>query len=281
MHHQTNEQRFKTKFENMQKFTNPRQRQLQLWQSGLKNRSASTVLFTSPRHSVEMLTVQGCTKTWVLDYSFLARRLRWACNFEASKKLYWAPDQLLLQFSWRNAQTAGAGSISGRGTDKNVLNSPFFDYIGDSKHRRRRQFFWGWLDTTHRLWQFLWISECPPTIHSPIDKCKNLGDYLRVKRSLHVAPESLAVKLSEVIADLVYIATPASQKKMRWLICGFPTKSCTQNRAPSTLSSATIARSRLRTNFSPEVTAPRKMRVISWNTCNKDTPVTAPSLEKH
>ena len=80
---------------------------------------------------------------------------------------------------------------------------------------------------------------------------------------------ALPVTLSEITAGSANIAIPESEKKFHWVKCEPLTKSCTQSRAPRNSSSGIITRYRLMMNFSPEVTGPRKMRVVSWNTWRK------------
>ena len=83
---------------------------------------------------------------------------------------------------------------------------------------------------------------------------------------LHGSKTVLIVMVSEIATDSANIVTPESGKNFHCVKCGLLTKSCTQSRAPRTSSSQIITRSRLMTNFSPEVTGPRTMRAVSWKT---------------
>ena len=90
---------------------------------------------------------------------------------------------------------------------------------------------------------------------------------------------ALVVKLLEVAADSVNIATPESEKKFLWVNCGLLTKTFTLSRAPRISSWGTITRSRLITNFSPEVTDPQTMGAVSYNNCNKDNSVMTSTIK--
>ena len=88
---------------------------------------------------------------------------------------------------------------------------------------------------------------------------------------LHGLKTALFVMLSQIAAESANIAMPESVKKFLWVKCGFLTKSCTQSRAPRTPSSQIITRSRLMMIFLPEVTGPRTIRTVSWNTWKNRT----------
>ena len=92
-----------------------------------------------------------------------------------------------------------------------------------------------------------------------------------VSACLHGSKTAVLVMLSQIAADSANIVTPEFEKKFRWVKCGLLTKSCTQSRAPRTSSSRIMTRSRLMTNFSPEVTGPRTIRAVSWKTYKKMT----------
>ena len=86
---------------------------------------------------------------------------------------------------------------------------------------------------------------------------------------LQSSKTSLLVMLSQIAESSANRAIPDSKKKFLWVKCGLLKKSCTQNIAPGTSSSAINAHSRLMMNFSTEVTGPRTMRAVSWSTWKK------------
>ena len=136
--------------------------QLHLWQSSMKNSSGITVSSTSPWFSVGLLAVQRWTKTWILNYSFLARRFGGLGNFEAARELNWASAHLpLLRFFWGSTQAAGAASNNRGSTDGKLFNSSFFASVGDSLPTTRSKFFWGQPHITHRIPVVFWKLDCP------------------------------------------------------------------------------------------------------------------------
>ena len=159
-------------------------KQQQLWNYTLQNRSGSPDSPTAPWLSAGLLAVQSGTKTHILNYTMLLRRLRGTCDFEAS----WYLQRALLELSWGYAQLAGAGSSDGRNTYSNVFNLLLFHYIRYPHTWSIRWIFWSWPDATYRMPLLSWILDCPPPTHSLIHTCKNLSHNLWTRRSLHVAP---------------------------------------------------------------------------------------------
>ena len=145
-------------------------------------------------------------------------------------------------------------------------------YIGAPHNRPRCWIFWRRPDTTYCIPLLLWILDCPPPMHSLIHAGQKFSHHLWTRCCLHVAPrfkKALFVMLSQIAADSANIAMPESEKKFLWANCGLLTKLCTQCRAPPTSSSQIMTRSRLMTNLSSEVTGPRTMSAVSWNTLGK------------
>ena len=75
--------------------------------------------------------------------------------------------------------------------------------------------------------------------------------------------------LSEIAAASDSIATPVSEKNLRWLRTGSLTKSWTHSRTLRTTSSLIATRSKLTVNLSPDVTGPRMASAGNWKTWNK------------
>ena len=123
-------------------------------------------------------------------------------KFKPPRQLRRAPaDPSLLRFSWRNTQTAGAGSTNTRSADRNLLNPSLFKYAGDPHPTSRCRMFWGRPDTSHRIPIILWIFDYLSTIHSPFDTYTKLSNHLRAGLSLHVAPWFLHSTGSNAVRD--------------------------------------------------------------------------------
>ena len=121
-----------------------------------------------------------------------------------------------------------------------------------------------------------WVSltALRPSIHSLIHARTIFSHHLRTRRSLHLAPGFKNGTNCDAVTNCCRLSRHSDArvgKKIPWVKCGLLTKSWTQSRTPRTSSSQIITRSRLMMNLSLEVTGPRRIRAISWNTWNDKT----------
>ena len=74
--------------------------------------------------------------------------------------------------------------------------------------------------------------------------------------------------LSGMVAASDCIASPASEKKLRWVKCRLLTKCCKRIRTPGNSFSSTATQSLFIKNFSLDVTGPRIASAVIWVTWN-------------
>ena len=199
--------------------------------------------------------------------------LRWykgTCKVKASLRRA-STDFSLFWFPRGNTQIAGARNTNWRSSHRNVFNSSLFHYIREPNTRPECWIFWRWPDATYRVPLFLSIPDYPSPIHSLIQASTNLSQHLWTRCSLHVAPR---FKNTTVCDSVWNCCTPsqysnarvrekASQGEVR---TSQKSKSGTHSRSPRTSPSQIIKRYRLMMTFSPEVTGPRTIRAVCWNT---------------
>ena len=244
---------------------------LHLWQPPGKQKGCTDS--STSWLSVKLLAVQFCAKTGTFNQSSLAGWLSRTRNFEAPRMLNGASAHVpLFRFFEGSTQVTGTGSTNWRSTNRDVLIRPFLDYLAGSHTRTRCRLFWIWPAATYRMPLFLWILDCHPTIHGPIDTGTNLGQHLRARRGLHVAPWFIHSTGDNAVRN----CRPLSQHgdtevgKEAPLIKVRVPHEILQPKPGTThfifdnhytvLTDDELLR---------EVTGPRIIRAVSWNTCKK------------